>query len=84
MELSSHKNRKFQKVTLWAQKLKKPTLKNFIFQEMEFPSLKLETFLYFRREHAKPENKKFHMFCLLRENFSNISEKEKSFLYFPI
>ena len=32
----------------------------------------------------KPENQKFHIFCLLRENFSNISAKEKGFLYFPL
>ena len=34
------------------------------------------------RELAKSENQKFYIFCLLRENFSNINAKEKSFLYF--
>ena len=26
----------------------------------------------------------FHIFCLFRENFSNIRAKEKKFLYFPL
>ena len=40
--------------------------------------------LIFQEELARPENKKIHIFCLLREKFSNISTKEKiscSFLY---
>ena len=35
-----------------------------------------------KRELAKPENQKFQIICLLREDFSNICAKEKSFLYF--
>ena len=54
-----------------------------LFPEMELSSLRLKNFLYFRRELAKPKKQRFHIFCLLRENFSNISAKEKRFLYFP-
>ena len=35
------------------------------------------------RELAKSENHKFHIFSLLRENFSNISAKEKVYYNFP-
>ena len=51
---------------------------------MELFSHKIKKFLYFKRELAKPENQKFHIFCLLRENFSNISTKEKSVYTFLI
>ena len=62
--------------------------KCFIFQDMELSTLKLK-FFYIAGENL--QNLKirnflyisFHIFCLLRENFSNISTKEKSFLYFP-
>ena len=37
----------------------------------------------FRSDPAKPGNQKIHIFCLLRGSFSNISAKEKSFLYLP-
>ena len=40
--------------------------------------------LIFQVELAGPENQKFHIICLLRQNFSNISAKENSFLYFPL
>ena len=71
------------------------TLKRLIFQEITFRVKKLKRFLYFgkrnfidtslknlyfRRELAKPENQKFHIFCLSRENFSNKSAKRKKFL----
>ena len=39
------------------------------------PSLK--NFLYFRRESAKSENQKFHIFYLMREIFLNMRAKEK-------
>ena len=52
---------------------KKPSKKCLIFQEMELCSPKPKKF-------AKPENQKFHIFCLLRENFLNITAKEKKFL----
>ena len=70
MELSSPKNAKdFLYFGKW----------NFL-----APSLKL--FLYFRRELAKPEKKyyfiSFHIFYLLRDSFSKINAKEKSFQYF--
>ena len=39
----------------------------------------LKKLLHFSRELVKPENPKFHISCLLRENFSNISVK--SFFY---
>ena len=72
MELSSPKNTKdFLYFGKW----------NFL-----VPSLKI--FLYFRRELAQPENKNyfisFHIFYLLRDNFSKINAKEKSFQYFPL
>ena len=51
---------------------------------MELFSPKLKILLIFQEELAKRENQKFHIFCFLRENFSNISAKEKSFLYFPL
>ena len=51
---------------------------------MELFSSKLKKPIIFQEELRNPENKKFHIFCLLRENFSNISAKEKSFLYFPL
>ena len=55
---------------------KKPTLKKFLyFEETELSSSKLKNFLYFRKELAGPENQKKYY-------FSNISAKEKSFLYF--
>ena len=34
-----------------------------------FLGSRLKKFLYSRRDLAKPENPKFHTFCLLRENF---------------
>ena len=44
-------------------------------------SSKFKKLLYFRRKLPKPENQKFHIFCLLRENFSNISTKEVSYTF---
>ena len=49
---------------------------------MELSSLKLKDFPIFQEELPKTEKQKFYNFCLLRENFSNISTKEKNFLYF--
>ena len=72
-----------------SQNKKKPTLKKFlIFQEMELSSSKTKKALIFQEGTRKALKSKFsyiafHIFCLLRENFSNISAKEKSFLYFP-
>ena len=63
------------------QKMKKKLLKCFLyFGKWNFLATSSKSSLYFRKELAKPENKKFHIFCLLRENFSNISAKQKSFL----
>ena len=42
-----------------------------------------KTSLYFRKKLAKPKKKIFHIFCLLRKNFSNIGIKEK-FLIFSL
>ena len=88
MEISSPKNKTFHEVTLRSQKIKKIHLKYF-FGKYNFLAPSLKNFLYFRGELAKPENQKFliflfTIFCLLRENFSNISAKEKSLLYFPL
>ena len=70
-------------------------IKNFfIFAEIELSSLTfflyfwkwnclaptLKIVLYFRKKLAKPEKKKIHIFRLFRDNFSNISTKEKSFV----
>ena len=55
MELSSLKNKKNSGRNFRAQKI--TTLKKFlIFHEMELSSPRLKTFLYLRREVAKPEN----------------------------
>ena len=60
---------------------KNPLWKNFLyFWKRNFLAMSLANFLYFRREVAEPENKKLHIFCFLRENFSKISSKEKGFL----
>ena len=65
--------------TFRAHKIKNLAPKKLlIFQVMELYSSKFKKLLYFRRELPKPENQKFHIFCLLRENFSNISTKEVS------
>ena len=74
----------FHEVTFRGRKMKKKsTFKIFLifFRKWKFvaPSLK-KYFLYFRRELANPEHQKFHIFCLLRENLSNISTKGKIFL----
>ena len=60
MELSSLKNKTFQKVTFQAPKIKeKNTLEKYhIFRKMELSSFKLKNifcFLCFRRKFAKPE-----------------------------
>ena len=59
MELSSPKNKTFQERTSQASKImkkkKKCSGKVSIFQEMEFSSLKLNFFLYFKRELSEPE-----------------------------
>ena len=70
MELSSPKN-----------------TKDFLyFGKWNFLATSLKLFLYFRRELAKPEKKyyfiSFHIFYLLRDSFSKINAKEKSFQYF--
>ena len=57
-------------------KNKKLLKKCLIFREMEFLATSLKNFLYFRGILKK----KVQIFCLLRENLSNISTKEKSFL----
>ena len=62
--------------------LKKSTLKKrLIFREMELSCHKYKKLLIFQEGACKLENKKFHIFCLLRGNFSNISAKEKSLLF---
>ena len=55
----------FQEGTSRARKIKKPTLKNFLyFGKWNCLALRsAKFFLYFRREHAKPENQKFVIFC---------------------
>ena len=47
--------------------------------ELYRPSLK--NVLYFRKGHENHENIKYHIFCLLRENFPNIGVKGKSFSF---
>ena len=47
---------------------------------MERPRSKLKKLPIFQEKFPKYENQKFHDFWLLRENFSNITAKEKSFL----
>ena len=54
---------------------------------MELPTLKLEKHLSYRRNLQRPEKAKnfiflFTFFCLLRENFSNMSKAEKVFYTF--
>ena len=70
--LSSPKNKRFQEGTFGARKIKKPTLKKFIFRKVEFCSPKvknvpifshflqtfLKNFLYFRREFSELEKLK--------------------------
>ena len=51
---------------------------------MELFSSKLKKPIIFQEKLRNPENKKFYIFYLLRENFSNINAREKSFLYFPL
>ena len=71
----------FQGRTSELKKLNKATVKKYIFQN-EVRNLKNS--LYFRRELAKLENKKNHIFCLLWENFQLYAQKKKvsySFLY---
>ena len=68
----------FWEITFQARKNKKNSL--LYFGNWNFLVTSLKNFLYFSRELEKPEKQKFHIFCLLRENFSNISTKEKSFL----
>ena len=83
---NSKKLLRFQEVTFRAQKIRNPTLKkSLIFQKMEPSSRKLKN----QEGPCKAWKSKisyisFHIFCLLRENFSNISANEKSFLYFPL
>ena len=66
MELSSLKNKKYQKGTFQAQKIiKKPTQRKFlIFGEMELFSVKLKKLLYFRRELSKLKKQTFYILCL--------------------
>ena len=47
---------------------------------MKVSSTKLKKLPIFQEELPKFENQKFHIFCLLRENFSNTNAKVKSFL----
>ena len=47
---------------------------------MEVSSTKLKQLPIFQEELPKFENQKLHIFCLLRENFSSINAKKKSFL----
>ena len=56
---------------------------------MELSSHKVKKLPIFQEGTCKAEKPKvsdfsFHVFCLLREKFSNISAEEKSFLYFPL
>ena len=82
MKFSSLKNKKFQEVTFQASKIKETNSGKFlVFQEMERFSLQVEKgFL----QSLKNKKKMSYIFCLLRENFLNLSAKEKSFLYFPL
>ena len=50
---------------------------------MELYIPKSREFLYIRGEHAKPGNQKLLIFCLCKENFSNVSVIEKNF-HFPL
>ena len=45
---------------------------------MELSIPKSREFLYIRGEHAKPGNQKLLIFCLCKENFSNVSIIEKN------
>ena len=59
----------------------------FIFYEGNFQARKMKKptqkkLLIFLEKLPKSENQIFYIFCLLGENVSNISAKEKSFLYF--
>ena len=74
----------FQEVIFRAQKIKNPLLRNVsYFRKWNILAPNLKKFLYFSKELAKPENQKFHIFCLLRENFSNINAKENVSYTFP-
>ena len=65
--------------------LKNKTLleKCLIFREMELSSYQLKKILIFQGKLPKPEKQKFHIFYLLRENFSNKSTKENVSYTFP-
>ena len=76
-KFSTLKNKKFQKKIFASSKNKNnPVLKSFLhFVKWNFLARRMKRFLYFRRGLAKLENQKFHSFCLLKKNFSNLSAK---------
>ena len=80
----------FQEVTFRARKIKKLTLKKcLIFRKMELSSHVLKKLLISKERTYKAGKSKnfyifFHIFCLLRENFSNIGAKKPPFLIFSL
>ena len=59
MEISSPKIKKFQEVTVRAQKIEKnPLLKKILLQEMELSSPELKKLLTFSDELSKPPNQR--------------------------
>ena len=65
----------FQEVAFRAQKNEKnPLLKSFLyFGKLNFLAASLKNFYFSGGNWQSLKNKKNHIFCLLRENFSNIS-----------
>ena len=51
---------------------------------MELSSFKLKKLFVFQEELPKSENKKIHIFCLLKENFSNVSAEEKRAKFYKL
>ena len=71
MQLSSPKNKKIQKETFPAQKIKKSTLKKFLtFRQIELSSSKLKKTLMFQEGACKAQkNKNFLHFFLFFNSF---------------
>ena len=71
MQLSSPKNKKIQKETFPAQKIKKSTLKKFLtFRQIELSSSKLKKTLMFQEGVCKAQkNKNFLHFFLFFNSF---------------
>ena len=86
-KLSNPKTKKIQKETFQSQKIIKKTLwKKLYLGKWNFLATRLETAIFqegtWQSLRIKISYISFHIFCLLRENFSKA--QNKSFLYFPL